>query len=115
MHGLAGMTPEDAVDIRHRFAEQLFELLGMGFKGGKVLFPGPALVGDDHDPAFLKGVDGREMLPETLVIKNKVGGGVDGGVEIEPEEDCFSFSSQFPDRSNRHPYLLYNVTKCSGL
>jgi hypothetical protein len=30
------------------------------------------------------------VFPESLVIENKVGSGIDRGVKIEPEEDSFS-------------------------
>ncbi len=115
MHGLAGMAPEDAIDIEDRFAQQLFKFLRVGLERGKVFFPGPALVGDDHDPAFFKGTESREMLPEALVIKNKICCGVDWGVEVQPEEDCFSFSSQVLYRSNRHRYTPEKVTLYSGI
>ena len=36
----------------------------MGFERGEVLLAGPALVGDDHDPAGIKCTDGREVFPE---------------------------------------------------
>ena len=68
----------------------------MGFQRGKIFFPGPALVGDDHNTAVRKSVDCREVLPEPFVIENKIGGGINGGVEIKPEEDGFSISIPVP-------------------
>jgi hypothetical protein len=49
------------------------------------------------------------VLPEALVIKNQVGGGVNGGVEIKPEKNGFSLACQFPDGSNLHPDHFFNL------
>ncbi len=103
MHGFPCMTPEYAVCVLDRLSQQLLELLCMCFKRGEIFFPGSALVGDNHNAAVRKCADCRKVLPEPFIIKNNVGGGIDGGVEIEPEEDGFSVTSQLPDGSNLHP------------
>jgi hypothetical protein len=90
MNSFPGMTPEYAVDIFDRLSQQLFKLLGMGFQRRKILFPGSALVRDNHNATVRESPDGRKVFPESLVIENKVGSGIDRGVKIEPEEDSFS-------------------------
>ena len=101
------MAAENTVNISHGFAEELFQLLGMGFKGRKVLLSRPALVGDDHHTASGKGIDGGNVLPEPLVIEDVVGGRVDRRIQIEPEEHGLFFSTQFPDRPDSHPCLPF--------
>jgi hypothetical protein len=101
------MTTKDAIGVYDRLSEKVFKLLCMGFKSGKIFFAWPALVGDDHNAAFRKGSDCREVFPETFVIKNKVGGGINRRVEIKPEEDGFSLASQLPYGSNLHPDHLF--------
>jgi hypothetical protein len=103
MHGFPCMTPEDTVNVLDRFSQQLLELLCMCLKGGKIFFPGSALVGDNHNAAVRKYADCRKVLPEPFIIENNGGSGINGGVEIKPEEDGFSVTSQLPDGSNLHP------------
>jgi hypothetical protein len=54
------------------------------------------------------------MFPETFVIENKIGGGIDRRVEIKPEEHGLSLTSQFPDGSNRH-HDLKKIMRCFGI
>jgi hypothetical protein len=103
------MTPEDAVRVSDRLSKKVPELLCMGFEGSKIFFPGPALVGDNHNATFRKGTDCRKVFAEAFVIKNKVGGGVNRRVEIEPEEDGFSVAPQLPDGSNLHAGHLFRI------
>jgi hypothetical protein len=84
------MTPEYAVDIFDRLSQKLFKLLSMGFKRSKILFPGSALVRDDHNTTVRESPDRGKVFTESLVIENKVGSRIDRGVKIEPEEDGFS-------------------------
>jgi len=100
---LPGIMPEYIVDIFDRPFCQLLEFLGVHFERGKIFLPRPALVGDDHQTALPERLNGRDMLPEPLVIEDRVGGGIDGGVQVKPQEHGLPRTgglSQQTDRSH---------------
>jgi hypothetical protein len=78
----------------------------MGFKSRKILLARTTLVRDDHHTTVRKCTDRGEMLPEPLVIQNKMGGGVNRGVQVKPEQYRLVAAPQFPDCTDRHPYYL---------
>src|SRR5208283_4352972 len=102
MHGFLRVVPEDTVDVGDRCAEELLKLARMGFKRGKILLSRPALVGDDHDTAVREGAYCRKVFAEPFVIENKVGGGIDGGVEVETEKHRLFAALQVPEGTDRH-------------
>jgi hypothetical protein len=103
------MMPKYAVNVLDRLSQQLLELFCVSFKRGEIFFSGSALVGDNHNAAVRKCADCRKVLPEAFIIENNVGGGINGGVEIKPEEDGFSVTPQLPDGSNLHPDHLTDL------
>jgi len=109
MHTFPGMTPENAINVLDWFSQKLLELLCVCFQRGEIFFTRSALVGYDNNTAFRKCADCRKVLPEPFIIEDNVGGGIDGRVEIEPEEHRFPVTPQLPDGSNLHPEHLTDL------